>query len=195
MSLSPSKASSENKPMKRRIKVFLAALLIAIVGFLLPERFRIPVQHAGPKDWNPQSFWYYPWGRSGVHKGVDIFAKKGTATLAAVDSLVIYAGEIDMGGKVVLALGPRWKLHYYAHLDRIDVSALDWLSSGEPLGQVGDSGNAKGKPPHLHYSILRVLPLPWKMDQSIQGYKKAFYQDPTEYLNAASSSRQVSPIR
>jgi peptidoglycan LD-endopeptidase LytH len=191
MSISSKQVSSEKKPTKLRRKIFVAALSLGILGFLLPERFRIPVQNAGPKDWNPLSFWYHPWGRSGVHKGVDIFAKKGTPTLAAVDSVVIYAGEIEMGGKVVLALGPHWKLHYYAHLERIEVSVLDWLSSGEPLGQVGDSGNAKGKPAHLHYSILRLVPLPWQMDQSIQGYKKAFYQDPTEYLNTASRPRQA----
>jgi hypothetical protein len=47
---------------------------------------------------------------------------------------------------------------------------------------VGDSGNAKGKPTHLHYSIVTLVPHPWRIDGSPQGWKKMFYLDPTRYL-------------
>lgn len=47
---------------------------------------------------------------------------------------------------------------------------------------MGDSGNAKGKPFHLHYQIMRVFPNPFKIDSSIQGYKKAFFVDPNKFL-------------
>jgi hypothetical protein len=50
------------------------------------------------------------------------------------------------------------------------------------LGRVGTSGNAIGKPAHLHYSIISLLPLPWRMDTSAQGWKKMFFLNPHELL-------------
>jgi peptidoglycan LD-endopeptidase LytH len=178
-------SATEQKAKKLlRPKRFLAAAaLVLVIGYLLPERAHIPVANAGVRDWNSQSFWYFPWGKSGVHKGIDIFARKGTRVRSSVDAFVLYQGEIELGGKVVFALGPRWKIHYYAHLDAIDVRALTVIKAGEAIATVGDSGNAKGKPPHLHYAILRLIPIPWQIDfKAPQGYKKAFYQDPNELL-------------
>ncbi|MCG3861875.1 M23 family metallopeptidase, partial [Psychrobacter sp. Ps5] len=44
--------------------------------------------------------------------------------------------------------------HYYAHLeDYADISPNDWVNAGDIIGYVGDSGNAKGTPPHVHYGI------------------------------------------
>jgi len=163
-------------------KLALAAILLVAVGFLIPERIRIPVAGASENDWNHQSFWFEPWGTSGVHKGIDIFAKLGTGVVSATDGIVIYAGEISKGGKVVVVLGPKWRVHYFSHLNTINVSMYNLVGSGEMIGSVGDSGNAKGKPSHLHYSIVRLIPAPWAIDGATQGYKKAFYINPGSYL-------------
>ncbi|EJE51234.1 metalloendopeptidase-like membrane protein [Acidovorax sp. CF316] len=160
----------------------LAALVVLALGLAVPERIRIPVAGATPKDWNAQSFWFEPWGTSGVHKGIDIFGKTGTPVLSTTDGMVLFTGEIAKGGKVVLVLGPRWRLHYFAHLDRITTDALAPVASGSAIGTVGASGNAQGKPPHLHYSIVRLLPAPWQIDGATQGVKKAFFIDPGAYL-------------
>ncbi|MGZ4954639.1 MAG: hypothetical protein ACXV8Q_05960 [Methylobacter sp.] len=59
-------------------KISMILLFIGLaVGFLIPVSHQIPVAGATATDWNPASFWYYPWGRSGTHKGIDIFAKAG----------------------------------------------------------------------------------------------------------------------
>ncbi|MCB1214561.1 MAG: M23 family metallopeptidase [Deltaproteobacteria bacterium] len=163
-------------------KFFLIVLFIFLLGFLLPNPCQMPVQGAGPQDWNPKSFWYEPWGVSGVHKGIDVFAKKGSPVLSASHGLVLYTGYLALGGKVVLVLGPKWRLYYYAHLESINTSPGSFLSVGEPLGQVGDSGNAQGKPPHLHYSLVTLVPYPWRWDDHSQGWKKMFYLDPTTCL-------------
>ncbi|CAN7374357.1 M23 family metallopeptidase [Acidovorax sp. LjRoot129] len=168
--------------MKIAKRVCLGLLAVLVAGLLLPERIQIPVAGATARDWNPKSFWFEPWGSSGVHKGIDIFGKTGTPVLSTTDGFVLFTGEIAKGGKVVLVLGPRWRLHYFAHLDSIRTGALSWVASGEPVGTLGASGNAQGKPPHLHYSIVRMLPAPWKMDGSTQGYKKALFIDPGAYL-------------
>ena len=170
---------------KRRITL-LTLMVVLGLGYALPERIQIPVAGASKADWNPKSFWFEPWGTSGVHKGIDIFGKMDTPVLSTTDGLVLYTGELSKGGKVILTLGPKWRLHYFAHLSRIDISTLSYVSSGQPIGALGDSGNAKGKAPHLHYSIVRLLPAPLSADTSTQGFKKAFYIDPGAYLNAAS---------
>ncbi|MZR62941.1 M23 family metallopeptidase [Alcanivorax sp. DP30] len=155
--------------------------IVLVAGLFLPERGQMPVVGAETGDWHPDTFWYYPWGRSGVHKGVDIFALKGTPVLASSGGLVLFRGELARGGKVVLLLGPKWRLQYYAHLDQTVGDAL-WLAAGEQLGTVGDSGNAAGKPPHLHYSLVSLLPLFWKADAEPQGWKKMFYLDPLAHF-------------
>ena len=88
----------------------------------------------------------------------------------------------EQGGKVVVALGPKWRIHYYAHLHSVEVYPGQPLLTGSVLGSVGDSGNARGKPAHLHYSIVSLLPLPWRADDSTQGWKKMFYLDPNQLL-------------
>ncbi|WP_308873975.1 M23 family metallopeptidase [Thiothrix subterranea] len=106
--------------------------LVAAVA-LLPEAHRIPVSGATAKDWNPKSFWYYPWGRSGTHKGIDIFAKEGTPVVAATQGLVVHTDVDSVGGNVVLVLGGKWRFHYYAHLHSIDAQAWRWVRAGSRL--------------------------------------------------------------
>lgn len=143
----------------------------------------MPVKNATASDYHPESFWYHPWGRSVTHKGVDIFSPTGTEVQSATSGLVVFSGEYSMGGKVILVLGPKWRLHYYAHLHKHRVSTFDWVNTGSPIGEVGATGNAAGKPPHLHYSIVSLMPLPWRIDRSPQGYKKAFFLNPIDYIH------------
>lgn len=167
--------------MKKWLKrISFIILLVLFIGYLIPQDCMMPVKGATSKDYHPESFWYYPWGRSGTHKGVDVFAKKGTPVLSATGGIVLFTGEIGMGGKVVLVLGPKWRFHYYAHLDSIQTSGASYLSRGEQLGMVGATGNAAGKPPHLHYTIATLIPYPWRADDSPQGWKKVFYLNPIE---------------
>ena len=87
-----------------------------------------------------------------------------------------------MGGNVVVVLGPMWRLHYYAHLKEITIPSFSFVSINKKIGTVGSSGNAKRKPPHLHYSIVSIIPYPWRIDSEKQGWKKMFYLNPIEFL-------------
>lgn len=155
-----------------------------LAGYLLPEQMIIPVQDATTADWNEDTFWYEPWGASGVHKGIDIFAPKGQPALAAVGGVVVYSGQLRIGGEVVAVLGPKWRIHYYAHLDDRNVETGSLLGRGDKIGTVGNSGNAAGKPSHLHYSILSPIPYPWRFSARTQGWKKMFYLNPDRKLRA-----------
>lgn len=166
--------------MIKKLSITLCLLIASV--YLMPEPVVIPVKGATTKDWHPKSFWYEPWGTSGTHKGVDIFAANGTPVLAATHMLIVYKGVLSKGGNVVLGLGPKWRLHYFAHLEAIDEQLPPWVAAGESIGSVGDSGNAKGKQAHLHYSLVSMLPLPWRIDDSTQGYKKAFFLNPIDYI-------------
>lgn len=170
---------------KIRSKVRLAAitlLVVLAVGFLIPENAQMPVLEATKKDWNAKSFWYEPWGQSGVHKGIDIFAKKGQPVVSAVPGIVIYRGTFGLGGNVVAILGPKWRIHYYAHMtDSVPLPLL--VTSGQPIGSVGTSGNAAGKQPHLHYAVLSIVPLPWRYKSSSQGWKRIFFLDPSKVID------------
>jgi len=95
---------------------------------------------------------------------------------------VLYTGDLARGGKVILSLGPKWRLHYYAHLDDSVVKVGRIVRGGEIIGSVGDSGNALGKQPHVHYSIVTLFPYLWRMDGTTQGWKKIFYLNPSELL-------------
>lgn len=175
--------------MKRKIIsafkiVSLFTLVIFITGMLIPQRFSLPVEGARQADYNQASFWYYPWGESGTHKGVDIFAPKGTRLKSSVSGLVVYTGQKRNGGNVVLILGPKWRFHYYAHLDKI-TTTRGWINRNESIGTVGNSGNAQGKPAHLHYSIYSLAPYFLKADSGPQGWKKMFFVNPIPLLNSS----------
>lgn len=161
--------------------IFIMLTLIVLESSVVPAKVSMPVLGATDKDWNHQSFWYRPWGVSGVHKGIDIFAKKGAPVLAAQGGLVVYRGDIKLGGNVVLVMSKRGWLHYYAHLNTVRADKR-LIRQGEIIGSVGNSGNAKNKPPHLHYAVLNLIPRPLEFQFSAQGWKLMFYRNPSELI-------------
>jgi murein DD-endopeptidase MepM/ murein hydrolase activator NlpD len=170
-------------------KTFTLLLSLFIIGFIIPEDHRMPVKDATVNDWNSKSFWYYPWGNNRVHKGIDIFAEQGTAVTAPTDGFVLFMGENALGGNVVYMIGPKWRFHYFAHLQANNNKRFGFVSVGSVLGYVGTSGNAKGKSPHLHYSIKSIFPRLWKYDSSkVYSWNRLFYVDPSHYLIAGNKA-------
>ncbi|WP_243708035.1 M23 family metallopeptidase [Luteimonas arsenica] len=107
-----------------------------------------------------------PRGRDRSHQGVDIFASRGTPVVSATRGVVSSVREGGLGGRQVWVFGPGRQRHYYAHLDDWEpgLSEGDVVVEGSVLGIVGDTGNARGTPPHLHYGIYgaggAIDPLP-----------------------------------
>ena len=164
-------------------KLFIVVMVVLVIGYLIPQKIIMPVEGATKKSYSQNSFWAYPWGKSVTHKGVDIFAKRGTNIHPATFGIILYRGTKPRGGNVVFILGPKWRIHYYAHLDKIKANRFSIVSSKTVIGTVGNTGNAVGKPSHLHYTIKTIIPYPWRMDKSIQGKRKMFYLNPIKYLN------------
>ncbi len=82
--------------MKKIIRRLLWSLaIVLVIGLLIPQHLKMPVQEATAADYHPNSFWFYPWGKSVTHKGVDIFAQKGTPIHSSVKGIVLYSGSIN----------------------------------------------------------------------------------------------------
>ena len=88
------------------------------------------------------------------HEGLDIFAPRGTPVVAAAGGLATWVGTNELGGNVVMVRDrERGEGHYYAHLDTQLVTEGTIVSAGDTLGLVGNTGNARTTPPHLHFGI------------------------------------------
>ena len=104
-------------------------------------------------------------GGKRTHEGIDIFAKKGTPVIAVADGTISRTGNHGIGGKQVWQRVSGYSL-YYAHLDSVVAQSGRTVKAGDTLGFVGNTGNAKFTPPHLHFGIYKgysgaVNPLPF----------------------------------
>jgi hypothetical protein len=106
-------------------------------------------------------------GGGRTHHGVDIFAPRGTPVLASAPGRVRRVEVTNRGGRVVwLRDDRRNRSLYYAHLDSQAVSDGMDVEVGDTVGFVGNSGNARTTPTHLHYGIYArgegpIDPLPF----------------------------------
>lgn len=123
-----------------------------------PLRLPMPVPNVRPSQ--VANTFGSPRGEGRRHEGVDIFAPRYSPILSTTNGVVVSVGENRLGGRTVSVIGPGAQRHYFAHLESYGkVRVGQWVHEGYTLGTVGDSGNARGTPPHLHYGIYRF---PWK---------------------------------
>jgi murein DD-endopeptidase MepM/ murein hydrolase activator NlpD/SH3-like domain-containing protein len=119
---------------------------------------------------------------SGVraHEGIDIGAPRGTPAIASSDGTIERVQSTPVGGKVVwLRDAARGVSLYYAHLDAQLVNTGQVVRQGDVLGLVGNTGNARGASPHLHFGVY------------VGGNRAS---DPLQYLAAATVLAPVAPI-
>ena len=118
-------------------------------------QFAFPVE--GRSMGSIQSFFGAPRdaGRR-VHHGVDVFAPRGTPVLAAAAGTTYRVSDTNIGGKVVwIRDDERGARFYYAHLDSQYVGNGVEVEVGDTIGFVGNTGNARTTPPHLHFGVYR----------------------------------------
>ena len=89
---------------------------------------------------------------SGNHAGIDIAVNEGTVFVASMTGTVTYvSGEGGYGNHVYIEKDDVTTL--YAHCKTIYVKEGDTVNQGQPIGEVGQTGNATG--PHLHFEIRK----------------------------------------
>lgn len=88
------------------------------------------------------------------HMGTDIFAAFDTPVRAPVDGTLRYADEAT-GGKSAYVTAADGTFYYMTHLNSFapDLQSGARVTQGRVVGGVGDSGNAKGSSPHVHFEI------------------------------------------
>ena len=89
-----------------------------------------------------------------MHQGTDIFAARGTPVRAPADGVVkITNGKI--GGLAVYVTEADGTYWYMAHLSAVErgLKVGQRVEIGDVVGYVGDSGNARGGAPHVHFEI------------------------------------------
>jgi murein DD-endopeptidase MepM/ murein hydrolase activator NlpD len=121
----------------------------------MPTADTVPVPVRGVRARDIADTWGGPRSGGRRHQGSDIFAARGTPVVSATRGIVARIDDRGIGGRHVWVLGPGGERHYYAHLEgwAPGLRRYQWVRAGDPLGYVGDTGNARGTPPHLHYGI------------------------------------------
>ena len=110
-----------------------------------------------------------------LHEGQDIFAPKGTPVLSATEGYIYNIGANNLGGQTVSVIGAGGRVYYYAHLDSYapGIAVGDHVTTQTVLGYVGATGNAAGRPPHLHFGVYTttgaINPLPLLSDRAKSG--------------------------
>jgi murein DD-endopeptidase MepM/ murein hydrolase activator NlpD len=89
------------------------------------------------------------------HKGIDIFAPRGTQIVAVADGIISFIGDQPKGGHCIWLTTESGTSFYYAHLDRWAPGLYEGMEveSGDLIGFVGNTGNAVTTPPHLHFGV------------------------------------------
>lgn len=116
-------------------------------GVIITGNWVCPVQgaHSFTNDWGaPRS------GGRG-HEGTDILAKRGTPVVANVAG-VFSRNSSNKGGLSYYLKGSDGNTYFGAHLESYS-GAGGSVAAGTVIGYVGDTGNARGGPPHLHFEI------------------------------------------
>ena len=166
-----------NSLMKKISLLFLLAA-IAVLSSSFVEKPTKPIKRrktagkslvfpvAGKKS-NIGSFWGADRdGGRRKHQGIDIFAEKGTPVVAISDGIIVERDNTPIGGKILWLRSSDHQLTaYYAHLDQQKVKQGQYVRKGQVIGTVGNTGNARTTPSHLHFGIYKgngpVNPLPF----------------------------------
>lgn len=142
-----------SSPKQKPLPSSAQAEILRLKGQSLPERLPIPVK--GIKASQLKDTWGAARSSGRRHEGIDIMAERGTKVLSTTAGVIVDMRNNNLGGKVIWIAGPAGSYHYYAHLDghKRGLDVGDRIKKGQLLGYVGNTGNARGGSPHLHYGI------------------------------------------
>jgi murein DD-endopeptidase MepM/ murein hydrolase activator NlpD len=99
-----------------------------------------------------------------LHRGIDVGAPKGSPLMAADDGIVAYSDNRVRGyGNLLVIIHPDASVSFSAHCRAIYVFAGQRVTRGQIVGEVGDTGLARGAHVHweLHVKGQATDPLAW----------------------------------
>jgi len=180
--------------MRTLTKVAILTLLITTV--------------AVPTSWGASSYTFpvqgckYSYGRyHHNYPATDILAKIGCLFVAPTSGVVDEVNRVDRfswrkdigadrGGLSISMVGDDGVRYYGSHLSYISAKiVLGYrLAAGEVMGRIGDSGDARGTAPHLHFGIS------WPTPAAIWWVRRGELY-PWKYLDAWKVGRELSPAQ
>jgi peptidoglycan LD-endopeptidase LytH len=96
--------------------------------------------------------WGFPRSGGRTHEGADVFAAMGTPLVAIADGEVTYAGVGILSGNWIIVTGDDGHEYMYMH-NRENLVTSGRVEAGEQIATLGDTGNAQGTPPHVHFEF------------------------------------------
>lgn len=140
-------------PKRKPLPPLPAAELQKLRAQAMP--FSLPIPVNGIRQNQLKDTWGAARSSGRSHEGIDIMAERGTKVESTTDGIIADMRNNKLGGKVIWIVGPAGVYHYYAHLDKHKrgLEVGDIVDAGDVIGYVGNTGNARGGSPHLHYSI------------------------------------------
>jgi murein DD-endopeptidase MepM/ murein hydrolase activator NlpD len=125
----------------------LAAASSATGGVIVTRRgMTCPV--AGPNSFIDS--WGFPRSGGRTHEGTDIMAASGAPVVAITDGRITFEGYGTISGNWIILSGDDGHTYMYMH-NRENLVSGGRVRTGEQIATVGDTGNAVGTPPHVHF--------------------------------------------
>jgi peptidase M23-like protein len=151
--------------------IFLAATLGIVAGTAAAAAPKVPDHIIFPVVGKVQYVDDFGAPRgSGAHQGNDLMAAKRSPAVAAESGRVKYWTTSGAAGCMLYLYGESGTMYYYIHLNN-DLTARNdnrgkcvrgvayavsngaRVAAGQQVGYVGDSGDANGGNPHLHFEV------------------------------------------
>lgn len=190
-----------NEQMKKLVAVLLAPFFFASANAFAAPQYVFPVIGCTVKY--VKAHHDYP--------ATDILAKKGCTVVAVTNGVVEYValkdlwsgktnlGE-DRGGLSIAIIGDDGVRYYGSHFSKIE-AGIDVgvrVVAGQKIGEVGNTGSARGTSPHLHFGISwPTTPTDWKIRRGkispflyLNAWKSGIDKSPVAEVNKAKSSQK-----
>lgn len=94
--------------------------------------------------------WGYPRPGGRTHEGTDMMAAMGAPVVAITTGRITFAGVGTTAGNWLILSGDDGNEYWYMH-NRQNLMTSGRVRVGEQIATVGDTGNAVGGPPHVHF--------------------------------------------
>lgn len=135
--------------MQRELASITSGASIALGGFVFPVTapFNFVDTYGAPRMTGTKY--------QHTHEGTDIFGAYGSPVLAVSRGVIVSMGVATLGGNKLWLKSTDGTEYYYAHLSAFVEGFTDGtkVEAGDTIGFLGDSGNARGTPPHVHFEV------------------------------------------